>query len=71
MDQNYPNPFNGFTVITWQQPVSDFVSLKIYDVLGNEVATLINENVEAGKHTINFDASNLTSGMYIYKIQKW
>ncbi len=61
--------FNSLAVISWQQPVDDFILLEIYDVLGNEVATLVNENIEAGKHSIYFDASNLSSGMYIYKLQ--
>ena len=67
--QNYPNPFNNSTTISWQQPTSEFISLKVYDVLGNEVTTLLNENMEGGKHIINFDASNLSSGIYIYKLQ--
>ena len=67
--QNFPNPFNPTTSISWNQPTDDFVIIKIYDILGNEVATLVNENIDAGNHTINFDASNFSSGMYIYKLQ--
>ena len=67
--QNYPNPFNSSTVITWQQPASGFTSLKIYDVLGNEIATILNKVIAAGNHKINFDASSFSSGMYIYKLQ--
>ncbi len=66
--QNYPNPFNPSTKISWQSPVSGWQSLKIYDVLGNEVATLVNEYREAGRHKVWFDASLLASGVYIYKL---
>ena len=68
LNQNYPNPFNPSTVISWQLPVSGQVSLKIYDILGNEVATLVNENKEAGYYEVQFDGSQLASGMYIYRL---
>ncbi len=67
--QNSPNPFNPSTVISYELPISGFVSLTVYDMLGKEVATLVNENVDAGKHSVNFDASNFSSGMYIYTLQ--
>ena len=69
LEQNYPNPFNPTTNIKFQ--IADFgsVSLKIYDVLGNEVAQLVNEEKEAGTYNYNWDASNLTSGIYFYKLQ--
>ena len=67
--QNYPNPFNSITKISWQSPVASHQTLKIYDVLGNEVATLVNEFRNAGKYEIGFDASELTSGIYYYRIQ--
>jgi hypothetical protein len=67
--QNYPNPFNSSTAITWQQPASGFTSLKIYDVLGNEIDVLMNKEIAAGNHKINFDAAALSSGMYIYKLR--
>ena len=67
--QNYPNPFNPKTKISWQSPVSSWQTLKVYDVLGNEVAIVVNEYREAGSYSINFDASNLSSGVYIYKLQ--
>jgi hypothetical protein len=67
--QNYPNPFNPSTKISWQSPVNSLQTLKIYDVLGNEVATLVNEFREAGGYEVTFDASNLSSGIYYYKIQ--
>lgn len=67
--QNYPNPFNPNTVISWQSPVGSHQTLKVYDVLGNEVATLLNDYNEAGSYEINFDASGLPSGIYIYRLQ--
>lgn len=69
LDQNYPNPFNPTTTINFAIPKQADVSLQIYNVLGQEVKTLVNKNMAAGFHTINFDASNLISGMYIYRIQ--
>jgi hypothetical protein len=68
LEQNYPNPFNPSTVISYQMPVNGNVVLKIYDVLGNEVTTLVNEFKEAGKYSIEFDASILGSGIYFYTI---
>ncbi len=69
LSQNYPNPFNPSTKISWQSPVSSHQTIKVYDVLGNEVATLVNEYREAGSHELIFDASNLTSGIYFYQLQ--
>jgi photosystem II stability/assembly factor-like uncharacterized protein len=69
LSQNYPNPFNPTTKISWQSPVNSHQTLRVYDVLGNELATLVNEYREAGIYEINFDASNLPSGVYIYKLQ--
>ncbi|GMU95274.1 T9SS type A sorting domain-containing protein [Ignavibacterium album] len=66
--QNYPNPFNPGTTISWQSPVSGWQTLKIYDILGNEIATLVDEYREAGRYKIEFDASSLASGVYIYKL---
>ena len=66
--QNYPNPFNPVTTISYQLPQDGFVSLKIYDVLGNEIATLVNEVKTIGIHEVNFDASGFSSGMYLYKM---
>ena len=65
---NYPNPFNPTTTINYQLPENGFVTIKVYDVLGKEIATLVNENKSGGYYNINFDASKLTSGVYIYTI---
>lgn len=67
--QNYPNPFNPSTIISWQSPVGSWQTLKIYDVLGREVATLVNEEKPVGKYEVNFDASKLSSGVYFYRLQ--
>ncbi len=69
LEQNYPNPFNPSTTIRYQIPQDGIVTLKIYDILGSEVATLVNEQKAAGKYEVNFNASSLASGVYIYKIQ--
>ncbi len=66
--QNYPNPFNPVTTISWQSPASGYQTLKIYDVNGNEVATLLDQYRDAGRFNITFDASKLSSGVYIYKL---
>lgn len=69
LEQNYPNPFNPSTKISWQSPVSGHQTLKVYDVLGNEVATLVNEEKPAGVYEVEFDASQLSSGIYFFKLQ--
>lgn len=66
--QNYPNPFNPSTTISFDLPNSEFVSLTIYDVLGKQVTTLVNEFKNAGRYDIRFEANRLSSGMYFYKI---
>ena len=69
LEQNYPNPFNPTTTITYKIPKLSFVSLKVYDVLGREVAALVGEEQPAGRYTVNFDAPNLASGIYIYQLR--
>ena len=68
LDQNYPNPFNPSTTISYQLPSSSFVNLKVYDVLGKEVATLVNKEKSTGNYEVKFNASYLPSGVYVYKI---
>ena len=69
LDQNYPNPFNPNTNIEFSLAQSGQATLKVYNLLGQEVATLLNTNLSAGAHTVNFDASELSSGVYIYQLQ--
>jgi hypothetical protein len=69
LHQNYPNPFNPSTKISWQSPVGSWQTIKVYDVLGNEVITLVDEYKEAGIYEVEFDGSELTSGIYFYKFQ--
>jgi photosystem II stability/assembly factor-like uncharacterized protein len=69
VEQNYPNPFNPTTTIRFAIPQKEHVTLKVYDLLGREVATLVNEARSAGSYDETFDASKLASGMYIYKLQ--
>jgi hypothetical protein len=69
LEQNYPNPFNPTTVMSYQLPVASEVSLKLFDVLGKEVATLVNERQEAGAYNYTLNASNLSSGVYFYRLQ--
>jgi hypothetical protein len=67
--ENYPNPFNPTTQIRFTLPEQSQVSLVVYDMLGREVARLIDELLPAGEQTVRFDASNLANGVYIYRIQ--
>ncbi|MFC2102829.1 T9SS type A sorting domain-containing protein [Bacteroidota bacterium] len=69
LSQNYPNPFNPNTTINFAIPEAAEVTIKVFNTLGEEVATLVNKNMETGNHTVNFDASGLNSGMYFYKIE--
>ncbi len=68
LSQNYPNPFNPSTTLSYELSRASFVSLKIYDVLGNEVASLVNEEKPVGSYSVQFDGSNLSSGVYFYKV---
>jgi hypothetical protein len=67
--QNYPNPFNPITKIKYSLPLSDNVQIKVYDILGREIKTLLNEYKQAGTYEIEFDAGNLLSGVYFYSIR--
>jgi hypothetical protein len=69
LGQNYPNPFNPSTTISFSIPSAGFTSLKVYDVLGNEVAALVNEDRPAGNNEVRLNASSLSSGTYFYKLQ--
>lgn len=69
LNQNYPNPFNPSTKISWQSPVSERHTLMVFDVLGNEVATLVDEYKSAGNYEIEFNTINLPSGVYFYKLR--
>lgn len=69
LDQNYPNPFNPVTNIRYELPAASYVQLSVYNMLGQRVTLLINETQVAGIHTINFDASRLSSGTYLYRLE--
>ncbi len=69
LDQNYPNPFNPTTVISYQLPVDSRVQLRVYNALGNEVASLVNREQTKGAYNVNFNAANLPSGIYYYKLE--
>jgi len=69
LNQNYPNPFNPTTTISYSIPKASFVSLKVYDVLGHEVANLVNEKKAVGNYNIDFNAGKLASGIYLYTMQ--
>ncbi len=69
LEQNYPNPFNPATVISFQLPAAGFVKLKVFDLLGREIANLVNENLSAGSCKYDFNASALPSGIYFYKLE--
>ncbi|MGD8781991.1 MAG: T9SS type A sorting domain-containing protein [Ignavibacteria bacterium] len=69
LNQNYPNPFNPTTTIEFALPQNSDVKLVVYDILGRAVANLIDDNLAAGYHRINFNASNLATGVYFYRIK--
>ncbi|MBM4166701.1 MAG: T9SS type A sorting domain-containing protein [Ignavibacteria bacterium] len=68
VSQNYPNPFNPVTNFQFQVPSSSFVTIKVYDILGNEIATLVNERKEAGNYSVQWNAETYPSGMYFYQL---
>ena len=68
LNQNYPNPFNPETLISFTLPSAGFVKGTVYDIMGSEVALLINEELAPGQHSVRFDASSLSSGVYIFKL---
>lgn len=69
LEQNYPNPFNPTTSISWQTPFSGIQTIKVYDIMGKEILTLVDEYRSAGEHKIKFDASSLPSGIYFYHLK--
>jgi hypothetical protein len=69
LNQNYPNPFNPNTTIGYEIPEDCFVELKVYNVLGKEIKTLLSEFKRAGSYELNFESGNLTSGIYLYKLK--
>jgi len=68
LNQNYPNPFNSSTVIHYQLPVTEWVMIKVYDMLGQEVAMLINEVRWSGEHSVRWDAGDNPNGVYYYQL---
>jgi len=69
LEQNYPNPFNPSTVISYQSPVGSWQTIKVFDVLGNEIATLVEEYKPAGRYEVEFNAERLASGFYFYQLK--
>lgn len=69
LEQNYPNPFNPTTTISYQLPEDQFVTLEVFNMLGEKVAVLINDEVSAGAHTVSFQADDLASGLYVYRLK--
>ncbi len=69
LEQNYPNPFNPLTTISFGIPESGMTSLRVYNIIGQEIAVLLNEDTPAGIYNIQFDATDMTSGLYLYRLQ--
>jgi hypothetical protein len=69
LEQNYPNPFNPSTTIEFTLPKSDFVTLKVYNLLGEEITTLVSEKLSAGMHQFEWDARELARGLHLYRIE--
>jgi hypothetical protein len=68
LSQNYPNPFNSQTSFSFSLAAPDHVTLRVFDLLGREVATVVNKDMEAGRHSINWSAEGLASGVYVYTL---
>jgi hypothetical protein len=68
LEQNYPNPFNPSTILKYQIAQDELITLKVYDILGKEVATLVNEEQIQGSYEVSFNASSLSSGIYFYRL---
>ena len=69
LSQNYPNPFNPTTTISFSLPLKSFATLKVFDITGREVASLINEELSAGKYSQSWNALNVSSGVYFYRLE--
>ena len=69
LQQNYPNPFNPNTTIQFDLPKTSKVTLKVFNILGEEVSTLVSDRLSAGSHTYEWDASNLSCGVYLYRLE--
>jgi hypothetical protein len=69
LEQNYPNPFNPSTTISFSLPSKSFVTLKVFDIMGREVATLVNEELSAGNYLQKWNATKMSSGIYFYRLQ--
>ena len=69
LSQNYPNPFNPTTTIEFALPQDSKIKLTVFDILGREVVTLVDENMEAGYHNVTFDAARYASGVYFYRLK--
>jgi hypothetical protein len=69
LDQNYPNPINSSTIISFSLPSKGFISLKVFDILGREVATIVSEEMSAGSYSRQWNAATITSGVYFYRLQ--
>ncbi|MBS1492619.1 MAG: T9SS type A sorting domain-containing protein [Bacteroidetes bacterium] len=69
LSQNYPNPFNPSTLISFSIPQNGFVTLKVYDISGKEITTLLNRNMTTGSYSVEFNAAALSSGVYFYRLE--
>jgi len=69
LEQNYPNPFNPNTKIKYSVPQSSYITIKVFDILGNDIVTLVNTEKPVGIYEVEFDATTLTSGVYFYRLQ--